>query len=132
MKNYIFTLLCVLSITSNAQTPKIDSLENALAQQQIDSLKVMTNYELFWQHFQSDLNKAEIYANRVIELSKELNYLTGMAMGYDCKTSLEINQAKYQEALKSANNLKKINLKLEYENANAIYQNKIACIYYYK
>ena len=132
MKNYIFTLLCVLSITSNAQTPKIDSLENALAQQQIDSLKVMTNYELFWQHFQSDLNKAEIYANRVIELSKELNYLTGMAMGYDCKTSLEINQAKYQEAIKSANNLKKINLKLEYENANAIYQNKIACIYYYK
>lgn len=132
MKNYIFTLLCVLSINSSAQTPKIDSLENALKYQQVDSLRVMTNYELFWQYFKSDLNKAEFYANKIIELSEEFNYLTGMAMGYDCKTSLEINQAKYQQAIKSANSLKIINIQLKHKNANAIYQNKVACIYYYK
>jgi len=132
MKNYIFTLLCVLTINSSAQTSKIDSLENALKHQQIDSLMVMTNYKLFWQYFKSDLNKAEFYANKIIELSEELNYLKGMAMGYDCKTSLEINQANYQQAIKSANNLKTINVQLKHENANAIYHNKVACIYYYK
>jgi len=132
MKNYIITLLCLLSINSSAQTAKIDSLENALQHQQVDSLLVMTNYELFWQYFKSDLNKAEFYANKIIELSEEFNYLNGIAMGYDCKTSLEINQAKYLQAIESANSLKTINVQLKYENANAIYQNKVACIYYYK
>ena len=132
MKIYIITLLCVFSINSSAQTAKIDSLENALKHQQVDSLLVMTNYELFWQYFKSDLNKAEFYANKIIELSEEFNYLSGKAMGYDCKTSLEINQAKYNQAIKSANSLKTINVQLKHENANAIYQNKVACIYYYK
>ena len=132
MKIYIITLLCVFSINSSAQTAKIDSLENALKHQQVDSLLVMTNYELFWQYFKSDLNKAEFYANKIIELSEEFNYLSGKAMGYDCKTSLEINQAKYNQAIKSANSLKTINVQLKHENANAIYQNKVACIYYIK
>ncbi len=132
MKNYIFTLLCLFSINSSAQIHKIDSLENVLKYQQLDSLRVGTNYELFWHYFKSDLNKAEFYANKIIELSEESNYLTGMAMGYDCKTSLEINQAKYQQAIKSANSLKTINIQLKHQNANAIYQNKVACIYYYK
>jgi len=75
--------LVISFFTTNAQNQKkLDSLINIYKTQKEDTIKVKTIVNLWKLTINNNPNKAEKYANEIIELSKKLNFDVGLAKGY--------------------------------------------------
>lgn len=80
MKRITF-LICWIVVGAQAQTT-IDSLLKVSKKQKNESL-VATYVDLSWEYRNSNQDSAVFYANKTLELSKQLNYQKGIASGYN-------------------------------------------------
>jgi serine phosphatase RsbU (regulator of sigma subunit) len=85
LRSLLYILLSiVLIIPSFSQTPKIDSLLNVLKTSHEDTLKVLTLIDLCvaYRREINDMKKVKEYNEKLLGLSKKLNYKKGKAYAY--------------------------------------------------
>lgn len=96
----VIVLLLLLSFTSRAQTPKIDSLLKALSSQKNDTGKIKT-YSLIGKAFlEIDYKKSLEYARQGLNLSTRLGYQKGIAEFNFGIGSILREKGEYSESLR--------------------------------
>src|SRR6478672_8274532 len=80
MKKIVVTVLFILWRVYSPAQLSIDSLQRALAVSKVDTNKVLILQELAYSYALGGSASAVNYANRGIQLSKELKYLKGEAL----------------------------------------------------
>ncbi len=82
VRRYILTLLVILSLNSNAQDKKLDSLNAVLTSTIPDSAKILTHIELAKALRGSEPKKAFEHSKKALNLAQSSKYLPGIALGY--------------------------------------------------
>ncbi|MEO5975771.1 MAG: ATP-binding protein [Chryseolinea sp.] len=101
----IFLLLifsCCAFLEIKAQQPYADSLKNVSRYAKEDNDKAFALYRLSWYYSLLYPDSALYYADKLIDLSNEKNYLPAKALGYICKGEALDRIASYPEALEAA------------------------------
>jgi two-component system, NtrC family, sensor kinase len=99
-------LLLILSCFSfgkiRAQQSYADSLKNVSLYAKEDSTRTIALYRLSWYYSLLYPDSALYYADKLIQLSTEENYLPAKALGYICRGEALDRVASYPEALEAA------------------------------
>ncbi|MEM7512618.1 MAG: sensor histidine kinase, partial [Bacteroidota bacterium] len=113
---------CYLFVSTYATNPVIDSLENLIIDHPKDTSLVQTYKELVRAYMYLDNQKASEYAQLQLSLSKELNYLNGLAPAYINVGLTLLHQGKKAESLEHLLTALKLNEELRIE------ENIAACL----
>ncbi len=108
MKQLITLAACILSLFMFAQNEKIDSLTVQLAYQNQDSTKVDTSLMLISELYDAqDYKKALLFINQTVQLSKQLNYIKGLAESNYYKALIYSERDDYYNAIDNYNKSRK-------------------------
>ena len=95
-------LSCFTFVKIQAQQSYADSLKNVSLYAKEDSTKTIALYRLSWYYSLLYPDSALYYADKLIQLSTEENYLPAKALGYICKGEALDRIASYPESLEAA------------------------------
>ncbi|WP_425542707.1 tetratricopeptide repeat-containing sensor histidine kinase [Algoriphagus jejuensis] len=98
-KRALLFLFLTLPSVILAQTPRTDSLLNAIKQQHDDSLKVSQYLDLGLEFLGSDANQAIESFDQAILLASKIEFKTGLANAYNAKGRAYAQQGDFQEAI---------------------------------
>lgn len=101
LPNQLFFILFIISISSFSQNTKlIDSLKQELSKRkEADSIKVMILTRLHEKLMFSKPEEAKIYAEQGLQISKQINYTKGIAIGYMHRADYFANKYENDSAL---------------------------------
>jgi len=103
MKKLTFTFFCgILACQfATSQDSKIDSLQQVLKASVSDTAKIIALNNLSWEYLNSRSNmpEAKIYIDSIFALSKEKNFLRGIALANYQYGTLERQKGNYEKAL---------------------------------
>ncbi len=111
----LFFISIFIGYSSNAQTVKVDSLENLLRIHQVDdSVKVNLLNKIAYNFYNKDVAKMRSYATQALELSDKIKFLNGkfesnrlIGMSYN-KSDKQLSIEYFQKALRIAEEIKYI------------------------
>ncbi len=95
----VFVTLTFSATISLSQNKAIDSMANILKTAKEDTNKANILYDLSWEYNAIDFQKAEEYAQRLIELSRKIKYKKGEGNGYASLGASRYFQSKYPDAI---------------------------------
>lgn len=113
------------------QPTKADSLEKKLKNSSKDTLQVQILLELTDYYRTNDTSKALVYANRALNLSKDLNFTKGIAQSYFQFGKMTEDKAKYGQSIIYLNRAMKSYKEVNDLNAIAQCYNKIGDVYWW-
>lgn len=94
-----FLFLGCVNLSVAQDQPKIDSLFQLLRTSKQDTDKVLLLYGLSREFFNSDIDRAEKYANRALFLSERLGFKKGIALSYNNLGIINYYKAIYSVAI---------------------------------
>ncbi|MEQ9186862.1 MAG: tetratricopeptide repeat protein, partial [Cryomorphaceae bacterium] len=95
----LFLLIGCAKLSMAQDQPKIDSLFQLLRTSKQDTDKVLLLYGLSREFFNSDIDRAEKYANRALFLSERLGFKKGIALSYNNLGIINYYKAIYSVAI---------------------------------
>ncbi len=103
MRIFLLVILsCFTFVKIQAQQSYADSLKNVSLYAKEDSTKTIALYRLSWYYSLLYPDSALYYADKLIQLSTEENFLPAKALGYICKGEALDRIASYPESLEAA------------------------------
>lgn len=109
----IFLLFCYYASISIAQTPIMDSLRKALTLPvQNDTMRVFQYTELGWYMFDFDIDKAEVYQQKALQLSKRIGHDNGICDALNLKGIVQRIKGNYASAIQTFTELEKRRISL--------------------
>ncbi len=98
----LLILSCFTFVKIQAQQSYADSLKNVSLYAKDDNTKTFALYRLSWYYSLLYPDSALYYADKLIQLSTEANYLPAKALGYICKGEALDRIGSYPESLEAA------------------------------
>ena len=100
MKKIVFIIVFLFSFVINAQnTNVIDSLLNELPLAKDDTVRARIYIQLHDKTFQSNPEKALIYARKGLKIVTKMNWYKGLSVFYNDMGNNYLDQGKHKEAL---------------------------------
>ncbi|WP_373521956.1 tetratricopeptide repeat protein [Aquiflexum sp.] len=96
---FLFSLVFFISVKSQSQTPKADSLLWVIKSTDDDSLKVRAYIDLGQEFINSDINQSIHYLDDAILIALKINYKKGLADAYNYQGRALANQGNFQDAI---------------------------------
>lgn len=125
-----FLLVFFFGYGAHAQGSKVDSLVSSLEKTKDDSIKVSNYLDLGLEYLGSDISVALKYFDEAIELSKELNFKSGLAKTYNAKGRAYAQQGDFQESILSFQEALKYFREINDKTGEANILSNLGSIYY--
>jgi len=131
LQNIFWTLLFLFAANCFAQTPAIDSLEQALTHHvdSKDTVRIQLLNELAKQYLRVNPGKVLSLSNEAIELSTKNNYKKGLSSAYNNIGNVYRLQGKYKEALEYLQKALAIDHEIGDKSSEALSLNNIGNIF---
>ena len=132
-KNLLYILLLVTLVSNGSffaqNISVIDSMMGSLELAEEDTLKAQLLKDISWEYMRIDPQKMKLYANKLIEFSKRIEYKAGLADGYNNLGLAYYYLTQYDSSIFHHENALKIRKDINDEYGIAISYNNIGITY---